>query len=119
MGCLLLEIPTSSTALIVHQHAWESWLVRLGVDTVDDAPPGFVVKDWHDAGHLVGMNSFIFEVEPAIGPKVERRFAYGGGRIFHVEFSGASCNMPRFILGLRLLLPRSGKRPAAFDGLEP
>jgi hypothetical protein len=110
MGCLLLEIPNSedwvtSTALKVDQHAWELLAVRLGVKTVDDAPAGFVVKNLHEAGLLVGVNSFIFEVEPAIGPKGERRFAYAGGCIFHVEFSGASCSMPRVILGPRRMPP--------------
>jgi hypothetical protein len=93
------------TALMVDQRAWESWPVRLGVETVDAAPAGFVVKDWHDAGLPVGMDSFIFDVEPAIGPKVDRRFAYGGGRIFHLEFSGASCSVPRVILGPERMPP--------------
>jgi hypothetical protein len=51
------------------------------------------------------MNSFIFDVEPAIGPKGERRFAYGGGRMFHLEFPGASCSLPRVIFGPKRMPP--------------
>ena len=46
-----------------------------------------------------------FDVDPAIGREHERRFAYAGGRIFYLEFSGASCSLPRVVFGPRRMPP--------------